>query len=363
VRAFYVHNALYWLEEFHLDGLRLDAVHAIIDDSRPHILEQIATAVRARFEGERRVHLVLENDANETRHLRADRHDAGYDAQWNDDLHHALHVIGTGETEGYYRDFAAAPLDHLGRALAEGFAWQGEPSAWRDGRRRGEPSAFLPPTAFVDFLQNHDQIGNRAFGERIGAIAEADALRALSAILLLAPQVPLLFMGQEWGSRRPFLFFCDFAPALATEVTRGRRREFAAFPQFADAALRERIPDPSAPATFEASRLDWHEGQTDEGHAWLAWHRHLLNLRREHVLPLLRAAPGHAGRHATIDGRVLRVRWTLANGRRLTLIANLHRHPAPLATADGGCRVFETATANGELPAWYVAWHVENPPT
>ena len=166
---------------------------------------------------ERHIHLVLENDHNAARYL--DRGEDGaprlYVAQWNDDAHHALHLLATGESDGYYEDYADAPLRHLGRILTEGFAYQGEPSAYRDGERRGEPSTHLPLTAFVNLLQNHDQVGNRAFGERIDRLASPEALRAVTAVLLLAPSPPLLFMGEEFAAPEPFLFFCDFGDDLA----------------------------------------------------------------------------------------------------------------------------------------------------
>src|SRR5690606_18049024 len=163
----------------------------------------------------------------------------------------------SGEAEGYYADYADAPVRHLGRCLAEGFAYQGEPSAHRDGVPRGAPSADLPPSAFVGFLQNHDQIGNRAFGDRIVSLAAPEAVRAATAILLLAPSPPLLFMGEEWGADQPFPFFCDFGDELADKVREGRRQEFARFPQFRDEAVRARIPDPNAPETFAQAVLDW----------------------------------------------------------------------------------------------------------
>jgi maltooligosyltrehalose trehalohydrolase len=222
VRRFFVDNALYWLEEYHLDGLRLDAVHAILDDSPLHVLEEIAQAVREGPGRERALHLVLENDANQSRFLT--RTAAGsprwYDAQGNDDIHHALHAILTGERHGYYGDNADVPHRHLGRCLAEGFAHQGEASAYRGGEARGERSAHLPPGAFVGFLQNHDQVGNRAFGERLPVLAPPDALTLATAILLLAPSPPLLFMGEEHAAAVPFLYFCDFGPDLAAAVTR-----------------------------------------------------------------------------------------------------------------------------------------------
>ncbi|MGH7403666.1 MAG: malto-oligosyltrehalose trehalohydrolase, partial [Candidatus Rokuibacteriota bacterium] len=256
VRAFMIHNALYWIEEYHLDGLRLDAVNAIVDDSMAHLLVELARAVAEGPGRDRLVHLILENGANEARYL---RHPEGarplYQAQWNDDVHHALHVLLTGETGGYYADYQP-PLPHLGRCLAEGFAFQGERSLYRQAVR-GEPSGDLPPTAFVGFLQNHDQIGNRALGERITALAGPAAVRAATVVLLLSPAPPLLFMGQEWAAPEPFLFFSDLGPDLGPRVAEGRRREFARFPEFASAEARARIPDPQAEATFTRSVLDW----------------------------------------------------------------------------------------------------------
>ena len=215
VRDYFIHNALYWLEEYHFDGLRFDAVHAIYDDSHPDIVAEIGETIRRQLP-DREIHLVLENDRNEARLLtRRNGRPERFTAQWNDDLHHSLHVLITGETAGYYQDYAADPAASLARALAEGFAYQGEPSPFRDGKPRGEPSAGLPPTAFVAFLQNHDHIGNHPFGTRLAARASEAALHAGLAIMLLSPQIPLLFMGEEWASQRPFAFFCDFEPQLA----------------------------------------------------------------------------------------------------------------------------------------------------
>ncbi|HET7843641.1 MAG TPA: malto-oligosyltrehalose trehalohydrolase, partial [Xanthomonadales bacterium] len=270
VREFFIENACYWIEELHLDGLRFDAVHAIRDRA---FLEQLASRVRTTA-GDRHVHLVLENDDNEAPLLRT-----AYDAQWNDDWHHAMHVLLTREREGYYGDYADAPARHLARCFAEGFAWQGEPSAHRDGARRGTPSGALPPTAFVCFLQNHDQVGNRAFGERLATLADPDALRAAQVALLLAPHVPLLFLGEECGAREPFLYFTDHPPALGDAVREGRRREFARFAAFADECARESIPDPNDESTFERSRPS-HTGDT-------AFVRELLATRRREISPRL----------------------------------------------------------------------------
>jgi malto-oligosyltrehalose trehalohydrolase len=367
VRDFFIHNALYWLEEYRFDGLRLDAVHAIVDESEPDILTELAAAVRDGPGCERYIHLVLENDANEARYLTrdGDGNPRTYTAQWNDDEHHALHVIATGEHGGYYADYARQPLQGLGRCLAEGFAYQGEPSPFRQGARRGEPSAHLPAVAFVNFLQNHDQIGNRAFGERLNALASPQALNALTEILLLAPQPPLLFMGQEWGAPQPFLFFCDFGPDLADQGAPGRRAEFARFPQFSDAAARSRIPDPNAIATFTASRLDWADVAHSPHRERLEFHRHLLQLRAREIAPRVCGMQGGHGRFVTFGDHGVLVQWQLGDGSALSLVANLGAErgdgiepPAGrLLHAYPGDRAF--ARIQEGLMPWSVGWYLD----
>lgn len=367
VRDYYVHNALYWLEEYRFDGLRFDAVHAIIDDSEPDILREIAEAVARGPGRERRVHLVLENDHNASRYLARD--DTGrprfYTAQWNDDIHHALHVMATGESAGYYADYADAPLGHLGRCLAEGFAYQGDPSPFRDGAARGEPSRDLPPTAFVNFLQNHDQIGNRAFGERVTDLADPAHVRALSAVFLLAPGVPLLFMGQEWGTRRAFPFFCDFGPELAQAVTEGRRKEFARFPAFSDPAARSRIPDPNDPATFEQALLDWKALNDPEHAGWLAWHREVLAVRAREIVPRLDKLRPGAARFRVLEEKGLHVEWPLEGGASLVLWANLGDEPLALDAHPNGRELYvqsetdDGAMSGGRLGPWSIAWFLQ----
>ncbi|MBI1209409.1 MAG: malto-oligosyltrehalose trehalohydrolase [Azospirillum sp.] len=335
VRSFFVHNALYWLEEFCIDGLRFDAVHAIHDDSERHILDEIAAAVAGRFAGRRAVHLVLENEDNQSRFLKSPGTQPTaprYDAQWNDDIHHAFHVLLSGETDGYYRDYeAAAPA--LARGLAEGFIYQGDPSPYRDGAPRGAASRHLAPTAFVDFLQNHDQIGNRAFGDRLTRLAPEAAVRAATAALLLSPHIPLLFMGEEWGSRQPFQFFCAFDGDLGQAVRDGRRREFAKFARFADPTARQDIPDPTALTTFLASKLDWPE-PTDAGAAErLAFTRDLLEVRQRSVVPLIPNLVAGSGRVHGCDGGAILVSWRHQSGNRLMLALNLSGHPARPADA------------------------------
>jgi malto-oligosyltrehalose trehalohydrolase len=361
VRAFMIHNALYWLEEFHLDGLRLDAVNAIVDDSARHVLVELGRAVAHGPGRERHVHLVLENGANEARYLVRERGRAPlYRAQWNDDVHHALHVPLTGEAGGYYEDYQP-PLPHLARCLTEGFAFQGERSRYR-GDLRGEPSGHLPPTAFVSFLQNHDQVGNRALGERITAIVPEDAVRAATAIVLLAPALPLLFMGQEWGAPEPFLFFTDLGPDLGPSVSEGRHREFARFPEFADPKVRERIPDPQAPATHDRSRLDWARLGEPAHRRWLDFHRDLLHLRAKAVAPLLAGEPMPATSWKGLGDTGLEVTWAFPAGT-LRLLCNLGAaevaHPGP--GPDWGRRLHAQHLAEAgwtTLPPWSVAFYL-----
>jgi malto-oligosyltrehalose trehalohydrolase len=356
VREFFIENALYWCEDFHVDGLRLDAVHALQDDSSYHFLDDLATRVKAAAAPDRHVHLVVENDDNSVALLDRSR-DAYFDAQWNDDAHHALHVALTGERSRYYRDYPH-PVWAIGRALSEGFTYQGEPSEHRGGQARGEPSAHLPPTAFLDFLQNHDQVGNRAFGERITALAPWNAVQAAAAIVLVAPSIPLLFMGEEWGASAPFLFFSDFSGDLARAVTAGRRAEFAGDPQFDDPRSRERIPDPNALETFERSKLDWDERGQGPHAQMLAFYTSALRARREHVVPLLSSIP--AVSVSLLGERALSVQWTF-EGTTLSLIANLSGNAVKAAPLPAGAEIFAAGTSQdeagaGTLAPWSVLW-------
>ncbi|MDX5402000.1 MAG: DUF3459 domain-containing protein, partial [Rhodobacterales bacterium] len=318
----------------HLDGLRLDAIDHVRDPAAPDILTEIAQQVRARFP---HAHLTTEDSRNIT-HLH-ERDSEGrptlYTGEWNDDFHNVAHVIATGESEGYYADFVDDPWPRFGRALAEGFIWQGEYSPHAEAPR-GAPSAHLPPTAFVDFLQNHDQTGNRAFGERLVTLTSVPMIRALMTIHLLSPHIPLLFMGEEWGETRPFAFFTDFEGDLARAVRDGRRREFAAFAAFEDAALRDRIPDPNAVGTFEASRIDWGRVTSADGRGWLGFTRGLLALRHARIVPHLKGAGGDGGRVLLARDGLIAVDWHL-NGAVLGLRANLSEAAAILPDAAGVC--------------------------
>jgi maltooligosyltrehalose trehalohydrolase len=331
VREFFIANALYWLMEYRFDGLRLDAVHAIDDDS---FLDELAARVRQAAEPGRHVHLILENERNDARRL-----ERGYDAQWNDDLHNVLHVLLTGEKQGYYADYQDQPARMLARGLEQGFVYQGEPSPIHGGAPRGTPSAHLPSSGFVLFLQNHDQVGNRAFGERLVRLARPAALRAAVTLQLLCPQIPLIFMGEEWAAAEPFLYFTDLRDELATAVREGRRREFAGF---ADARRRESIPDPNAESSFRDSvpALGLQDPQQLDT---LQFYRRLLQVRRETLAPVLAAARSLGA--ATRGAAAVSASWRLGDGSRLWIGLNLGREEV-LVPPPAGSLLFESAPGN-----------------
>ena len=275
VRSHIIDNACMWIRDFHIDGLRLDAVHAFLDTSAVHLLEELAAAVHAAgHQLGRSVAVIAESDLNDPRLVRSTAEGGfGLDAAWSDDFHHALHSVLTGERGGYYEDFGS--LGDIAAAWSEHFVYAGRYSAHRD-RRHGRAAAGLEPHRFVVALQNHDQVGNRARGERLTHLVTADRARAGAAIALLAPAVPLLFQGEEWAASTPFPYFTDHTdPELAEAVRQGRRSEFAAF-----GWKPEDIPDPQAAETFESAVLDWTEPERG-GHAeMLGWYRALLRRRR-----------------------------------------------------------------------------------
>ncbi|HUG55745.1 MAG TPA: malto-oligosyltrehalose trehalohydrolase [Candidatus Limnocylindrales bacterium] len=278
VREYFIENANMWIREYHADGLRLDAVHAILDRSATPFLQELAVAVReAGAAAGRRVHVIAESNLNDARLIRPVEHGGlGLDAQWSDDLHHALHVALTGERDGYYVDFTGLP--DLARALREGWVYQGQRSAFRR-RRHGNSTAGLAGDRFVVFAQDHDQVGNRMLGERLSSLVGPRELRLAAAAVILSPYLPLLFMGEEYGETAPFQYFTSHGDAdLAEAVRRGRREEFAEFAEFARSG---ETPDPQDPATFERSRLRHELAERSEGAALRAWYAALLRLRRE----------------------------------------------------------------------------------
>jgi maltooligosyltrehalose trehalohydrolase len=356
VRAFAIENALYWLREYRFDGLRLDAVHTIAELGEVSMLHDLSAAAgELAAKTGRHIHLVLENDDNRVSLLDADQDPprGKYRAQWNDDCHHAWHVLLTGETQGYYRDYARSPLSDIARALKSGFVYQGEASAHRGGQLRGEPSGKLAPTAFVNFLQNHDQIGNRAFGDRLEGNASAEAIEAALAITLLAPAIPMLFMGEEWGSKAPFPFFCGFEGGLAKAVRNGRRREYA----WAYAKYGDEVPDPLEPSTFQSAVLDWESRNQQPGKKRLALVQRLLGIRRQQIVPRL-AGAAFGDAHAADNG-LLTVHWRMGDGATLRLTANASNSEIARGRSEtSGRRIWGGET--GEImPPWSVFWHLE----
>ncbi|MBA3659614.1 MAG: malto-oligosyltrehalose trehalohydrolase, partial [Gemmatimonadales bacterium] len=311
VRRYLIDNARYWITEFHLDGLRLDAADKIVDLGALHILEEIGTAVHEQAHAlGRRVSVIAESDANDPRLIRPlTAGGYGLDAQWTDDFHHAVHAAVTGERMGYYADFGG--VEPVARAFGQRYVHDGHYSPYRR-RRFGRPAADLPGDRFVVCLQNHDQVGNRAGGERLAALVSPAALRLVACVLLLSPYVPLLFMGEEHGETNPFLYFVSHGdPELIAAVREARRREFAAF------GWEGLLPDPQAEATFEASRVDWERASAASHAALRRLYRDLLALRRDEAS--LRAGASNetvvhdeAGRWVTLTRTTGERRWMAA---------------------------------------------------
>lgn len=344
VKDFFYENALMWILDYRFDGLRLDAVHAIGDET---FLKALAARVRKAILPSRHVHLMLENEDNN-----ADLLKSGFDAQWNDDGHNVLHHLLTGEKESYYEDFASEPTQKLARCLSEGFIYQGD--ATRHGKSRGQPSSHLPATSFILFLQNHDQIGNRALGERLSLLANPDAHKAAVVLQLLSPMIPLLFMGEEWGSKQPFLFFTDHNEELAKAVCEGRRKEFADFKNFSDESSRAKIPDPNSYSTFAHSLLDYAVSNSGEHKEWLDFYRYLLELRRTEIVPRL-VNTHSAGVTIFADG-ALCASWIMNDDNVLRIYINLSSAPVEAIPAWSSARLIfnhrveESDFANNILP-------------
>ena len=361
------HNVLYWLEEFRFDGLRFDAVDRIIDRGEEHILKEIAATVRRTIPAERHVHLVLENDKNQAHLLERDQAERPvyYDAQWNDDIHHVYHHLLTGEAGGYYADYASGAHERLAARSAPASSTRAtSPST---GTARCAASRAASAADRLRRVHPEPRSGRQPRVRR----AHRGSRRARSGpghaggALLLAPQIPLLFMGEEWGATQPFCFFTDFHDELADAVREGRRREFRSGSPSSPAKRRARTsPDPNALSTFAASRLDWSVPEQPEHRAWLELVRRLIRIRHEMIVPRLGGVRGHAGKATILSDSALRVAWTLADGSTLELIANLADRASPVTLADevGGDVLFANhpdlpaELRAGRLPPWSVLW-------
>jgi maltooligosyltrehalose trehalohydrolase len=356
VREFFIHNAVYWVQEYRFDGLRLDAVHAIIDDSAVHVLQELSERVRTATAG-RHVHLVLENEDNGYRHLAPAPQPGFYDAQWNDDFHHVVHVALTGETQRYYHDYGASTMDLLERCLTHGMIFEGSKRREGGARERVQAAPAQPLSALVNFAHNHDQVGNRARGERLSELVPAQARLLPTLLALLTPAIPMLFFGEEWGAREPFLYFADWQGELREAVRAGRKREFG----HGDA---QDLPDPCSVHTFAASRPDPAAARAREGSAWLAEVKAALAARREWITP--RQGQLLTGRHSAqrIGERGLAVQWRHEDGSMLCLELNLGdrplqvepQHLGPVEAQPVFSHRVAPDTPRGTWPAYSARW-------
>ena len=366
VREFFIHNALYWVQEYRIDGLRLDAVHAIVDSSEPDLLDELSSRVREAA-GSRHVHLVCENENNVHRRL-APRPAAGrYDGQWNDDFHHVLQVALTGDSSRYYHDYGVQPVDLLARSLTHGMLFEG--SHRKPGGAREQciaaPPQHLP--AMVNCAHNHDQVGNRAFGERLTRLVPPAAAELATLLALLTPATPLLFFGEEFGTDTPFLYFADWDGELRDAVREGRQREFGHATHEANGVQRE-LPDPCSAQTFAASRPDDAQRETDAGRRWLRMVGDALAVRRSVIAP--RQSLLRTGKHQSqrIGATGIRVRWNYSDGTVLALQLNIGGQPVDAGRRQASSPVevvFQHNRADrdpGALqwPAWSALWWLVN---
>jgi maltooligosyltrehalose trehalohydrolase len=351
VRGYAITNALHWLREYHLDGLRLDATHAIVDDGEPHLLRELADAVRDAVSVGRHVALFAEDERNDRRLVTLiEEGGYGLDAVWADDFHHQVRSLTAGDGEGYFADYSGTVGD-LAVTLRKGWFYEGQESAVL-GAPRGTPATGIAPPRFVHAIQNHDQVGNRAFGGRLGHDVPLPLYRAASAVLLLSPYTPLVWMGQEWHASSPFLYFTDHPEELGRLVTQGRRDEFSRFSAFADPEAREGIPDPQAEETFRRSKLIWDERLRQPHLGVLSLYRELLALRRSHPALVERSRASFAV--ACVADGVLAMRRTGAKDAAVLLLASFEG-----AAKVDLARTFETRAPGGK--PWKVWLWSEEP--
>ncbi len=348
VREFFLSNVAYWIEEFHVDGYRVDAANHIHDASPEHILTELARRAR-RAARERRVFLMAENESQDAYIVRSpERGGHGFDATWNEDFHHAARVALTGRREAYLTDYRGEPQEFISLAR-RGFLYQGQPYRWQN-KRRGTPALDLPPRTFVNYLQNHDQVANTPGGERIHQLAGPATLRAVTALFLLGPATPLLFQGQEYGAEEPFLYFADVSPELIEPTRSGRAEHLAQFRSLAGSRVSERMPDPSDRTSFARCKLD-PGGRNGDGGLY-ALHRDLIRMRRED--PTLRAAGRRPPEGAVLGSAAFLLRYFGEEGDDRLLLVNLGAE-LTLTVAP------EPLLAPPEQRRWRILWTSEDP--
>lgn len=350
VREFFIQNAIYWINEFRFDGLRIDAVHTIFDNSDKHILNEIKERVLKELIPERKVYFILENDNNDSRLLKKQNNSQEknlqlYDAQWNDDFHHSLHVLITKEKQEYYKDYSKETLRLLGESLSQGFVYQKEllKSGEQKSRRKltEDSSEDLSPVNFINFIQNHDQIGNRPFGERIHNLISRELCKMASAILLLCPSIPMLFMGEEWLSKSPFLYFCDLEADLSAKVKEGRIKKYTSYMNLTDEKKQNLIPDPTDLISFERSLLDWDLINVRENKRHLEFYKNLIQIRKTKIIPLLKCNFVKSG-YKVINNNLLDVYWNFESEsnslhtKKLNLIMNFSEQTIDLSDENYG---------------------------
>lgn len=350
VRRFFIDNAIMWLRDYHFDGLRLDAVHELIDRSAMHFLEQLSREIEDLSASLGRcLFLIGETDLNDPRFVTPrEANGFGLDAQWSDDFHHSLFTLLRHEPHGYFEDFGT--IENLATTLQQVFLYDGRYSRFRQ-HNHGRQIHKISFHRFLGYIQNHDQIGNRALGDRLESMAAPKAIEAALAITLLSPMIPMLFMGEEWGSTRPFPFFCDFKGDLAAAVRNGRHREFAgAYAKYGD-----EVPDPLDMSTFRSAALDWEMRNEPAGRKRLALVRELLAIRRREIVPRLAGAA--FGTAQALENGLLTAHWRMGDGATLQLMANLSDAEIVSPVVKTGTQIWGGDTGT-TMPPWSVRWHL-----
>ncbi len=349
-RNFFIENALHWIHEYHIDGLRLDATHAMVDDSPTHFLKELARKVHASCPKERNVLLIAEDDRNQAQLVRpTDQEGYGLDGVWADDFHHQMRRLLAGDNEGYFQDFSGNTED-LAKTIRQGWFYTGQNSIFRK-RPQGTSTRGIPRNQFVHCIQNHDQVGNRAMGDRLHFKVDLASVRAVSALLLLSPATPLLFMGQEWGAGTPFCYFTDHPEPLGKAVTKGRRDEFRHFKAFSEPEATRSIPDPQALSTFTSSKLNWQERHLQPHAGMLDLYRDLIKLRKTE--PALKGSLNTSVEVDALDKNILALKRATARNSALLVVACLQGQGKTILGT-------HSVTQPPEGKCWNLLWTTED---